>query len=398
MRRVLGSALAGGGTQGLVQGQAPAVQSLAQNLAQSLAQGLGRCLETETDLAGQPEETLRVLACPYRNDYNPYTALLYDNLRASDPHLRVDAFRMWRAVVKQYHIVHLHWPEFHFTHWRAWPKQACISCLMLFGLAWMKLRGTKVVWTAHNLGGHERGQSPLADLFRKLFQNMVDGVIFLSRSSRREFQAQNGGSRVSAAVIPHGHYKDVLARPARPKRDEGPRTLLYFGQIRPYKNVEGLLRAFAQADVPGWRLVVAGRPLNAAMQERVSALARGNPDIQLHLDFLPEDELERLVAGADLVVLPYKRILNSGSVLYALSLGKPVLGPGQGSLPEIQEQVGRDWLRLYHGNLDADTLASRLRGHTAPHPADQPPLAWADWSAIAADTRAFYLRLCFTGD
>lgn len=343
-------------------------------------------------VASQGAQALRVLACPYENAFNPYTELLYDHMGAG---VLVDDFSIARAVFRRYDIAHFHWPEFHFTHWRDWAKQLCVSMLFVAGLAWLKLRGTKVVWTVHNLGGHERGDRLLAGAFRRIFQRFVDGTIFLTHSSRREYRASNGGSQSRpSAVIPHGHYKDVVRRgPARDTRPGRAQTLLYFGQIRPYKNVDTLLRSFARADIPGWRLIVAGKPLDGDMAAQVRKLAAGG-NIDLRLGFIPKDELDALVAGADMVVLPYKRILNSGSVLYALSLGRPVLGPVLGSLPEIQNKVGAEWLRLYDGDLTPETLAAALNGYRDPaRRGGRPPLDWADWKPIADATHAFYHRL-----
>src|SRR5690606_21590296 len=120
----------------------------------------------------------------------------------------------------------------------------------------------------------------------------------------------------------------------------------------------------------------------------LEALARGDARIRLHLRFIPDDEVPVFLSACDLVVLPFDSILNSGSVLLALSLDRPVLAPRLGALPEIQARVGEKWLRLYDGPLTSALLRdARQRTSRA---GERPDLSAFDWAAIGRDTLAFY--------
>src|SRR6185295_18271096 len=96
-------------------------------------------------------------------------------------------------------------------------------------------------------------------------------------------------------------------------------------------------------------------------------------------DPLPEAELEQAIDGGDAVVLSYRDVLNSGATFLALSRNRPVLAPRLGSLPELHERVGADWLSLYEGPLtpaiigDFVARARRRQGN------GQPDLAAYDW-------------------
>jgi hypothetical protein len=95
------------------------------------------------------------------------------------------------------------------------------------------------------------------------------------------------------------------------------------------------------------------------------------------------------LGAADLVVLPFHSILNSGSVLLALSHNRPVLAPRIGALPEIQAQVGAHWLRLYEGEISPAVLAAAV-AEPAPHEDERPDLTAFDWQPIAERTVEFY--------
>ena len=65
--------------------------------------------------------------------------------------------------------------------------------------------------------------------------------------------------------------------------------------------------------------------------------------------------------ATDLVVLPYRDILNSGSAVLALSFDRPVLVPRRGSLGDLQNHVGRQWVRTYEGDIGAAELEAASR-------------------------------------
>src|SRR5690606_36704830 len=55
-------------------------------------------------------------------------------------------------------------------------------------------------------------------------------------------------------------------------------------------------------------------------------------------------QITALVSAADGFVLNHQAVLNSGSLLLALSFDRPVLARLQGSLTELAEMVGPDWV------------------------------------------------------
>ena len=72
---------------------------------------------------------------------------------------------------------------------------------------------------------------------------------------------------------------------------------------------------------------------------------------------LSEEELARTVADADFAVLPYRRILNSGSLLLAFSLGVPAVVP---DLPAMRELVADGENGFLYAANKIDALAAAL--------------------------------------
>src|SRR5215208_1180640 len=86
-------------------------------------------------------------------DGNPYNWLLYTHIRALG--VDVDEFSLARMLRNKYAIWHLHWPE-HFLNYSSAPKAFAKTLALLLLMDWARARGTKIVWTVHNVSAHER--------------------------------------------------------------------------------------------------------------------------------------------------------------------------------------------------------------------------------------------------
>jgi hypothetical protein len=147
-------------------------------------------------------------------------------------------------------------------------------------------------------------------------------------------------------VAAHGNYigcvPDQISRAearARLGTDPAATTFLFFGQLRAYKGVGGLLDAFnSLADDSPVRLIVAGMPGGGEACRDLDAvrsrLAR-SPGVVSCLEFIPDEEVQIYFRAADAVILPYHAVLTSGSAILALSFGKPVIAPSLGLIPDL---------------------------------------------------------------
>jgi len=342
---------------------------------------------------------MRVLIFP--NDKsksgNPYCNLLYSNLEKIG--VVVEAFTARRAFSGKYDVFHLHWPEYYLS---APPLKAFVGTFgLLFFVAWLHFRGTRIVWTAHNLHSHNKRYPKAERWFWRALTPMFDGCIALSETSARLAREEFPTLRsTSVSVIPHGDYRgsypatitaaDSRARLGIPGDQS---VVLFFGGINPYKNVPRLIDTFQSAGVPNSTLVIAGRPSSPEVEQEVKATVREDARVQLHLRRIPDDEVQVFFKAADLVVLPFLEILNSGSAILALSFDKPVLVPDAGSLPELQAQVGSDWVHTYHSQLSEAELESAIAWSRNESRAPQANLAAFAWPSIARETLSLYEKL-----
>src|SRR5512147_63156 len=91
---------------------------------------------------------LRVLAWPAFKNPGPYNRLLYSSMQELGA--TVEDFSAWRVLSKRYDIVHLHWPEY-CVNGRGRLASLFWSCALFGAMWWVRMRGSKVVWTVHNL-------------------------------------------------------------------------------------------------------------------------------------------------------------------------------------------------------------------------------------------------------
>jgi glycosyltransferase involved in cell wall biosynthesis len=159
----------------------------------------------------------------------------------------------------------------------------------------------------------------------------------------RDFGVAN--SRVS--VIPFGINNAVpntrlTGREARQQLDvgEGKKTLLFFGNIAPYKGLEYLVTALQKfvARRSDYLLIIAGRQKNCP-QYWAQIRQAIHEDIQagrvlLREEFIPDEQTEVYFKAADVVVLPYRHIYQSGILFLGYSFGLPALAADVGSLKD----------------------------------------------------------------
>jgi glycosyltransferase involved in cell wall biosynthesis len=140
-------------------------------------------------------------------------------------------------------------------------------------------------------------------------------------------------------------FPDTDLTPAEAKRQLGvkddEKTVLFLGRIKPYKGIEHLLAAFQQLvkrDAK-YRLIIAGEPKKGSedyLEEIRGIVARdfSQNEIILKFQFIPDEQMELFLKAADVLVLPYKDIFQSGILFLAYTFGLPVVATDVGSFRE----------------------------------------------------------------
>lgn len=313
-----------------------------------------------------PTRALRILARPAHTSlkHNPYTSLLYHEVERAG--IEVVEYRPHRALLGRWDVLHVHWPESVFDHTLIEALPTTES--LLFGARRARRRGSKLLWTIHNLRAHEYRHRTLEERFWRRFIAELDGVIALTpaglAAARERF---SGLDKVPAWLVPHPHYRgqyaDTTDRRAARAALGLPSTgkvMLAFGRMYEYKNVPALLRALRAAPGEPWTVLVAGKPRSPALERELREAGGGDSRIRFHLEFIEAGEAQLFFRAADLVVEPYREILNSGTALLALSFDRPVLVPHHGAGVDLARDFGAPWVYTFQGELSADMLRETL--------------------------------------
>lgn len=339
---------------------------------------------------------MRILAAPARAqaDDNPYVDLLYGPMRASGA--TVDDWSRAAVARGRYDVIHVHWPEFLVRDGQWSAPFDTIKVLAL--IWWARRRGAVLIWTGHDLEPHHHTSSRVLRAYQRLFVAQVDGLLTLDRSSlerlRRRWPAL---TQVPVAVVPHGHYRDSnppldASRPVARRRLGLPATgaiYLAFGQVREYKNLDALVRAFVADRQPQETLLVAGRCADDELRRRLHAVATA--DVVLWLDGVRQDDVSAVFRASDVAVQCYheRSALNSGVQLLALSCELPTVTTASATADAISRIVGPGWIVQ---TIDDPRSVVRTARRVAQHgpPASPPDLSHLEWSGLSSRTVDHY--------
>jgi glycosyltransferase involved in cell wall biosynthesis len=191
-------------------------------------------------------------------------------------------------------------------------------------------RRRPLVLTAHDVLPREPRPGQLRAQ-RRLY-GRVDAVIVHSEHGRHRLVEQAGVPEHRIHVIPHGAFDHRPAHPA-PLPPElaavsGP-VVLCFGLMRPYKGIDVLLEAWRGID--GAELWIVGHP----RMDISDLLAQAPPNVRFVPRFVTDNEIPAYFERADVVVLPYREIDQSGVLFTALGYGSPLLLSAVGGFPEV---------------------------------------------------------------
>ena len=294
---------------------------------------------------------MKVLHDPDWRSANTYQGKLAAGLeRAGVDVVFTDSTSAVLLLTRQVHrhrpaIIHLHWVQDYF----AVNEPNLLRFVGRHLLAWLDLwivttlLRCPVVWTVHNLTAHE-ARRPDADRRARRFLARRCAALFCHGPSGVEAIVRTLGVPPDRVVTaPHPSYADDHRLDA--DRDEARDQLgmdrdafvcAFVGGYRPYKGLDDLVAAFSDLDDPEARLVLAGRGMEAVT-------APDDDRVRIHDAFLPADELRFWFAAADVIVLPFRSVFTSGSLLLAMSFGKPVIATDVGLVGDSLDDAG-GWL------------------------------------------------------
>jgi len=220
------------------------------------------------------------------------------------------------------------------------------TLLMLF----YKLLGKRVVLTAHNInaGKRDSNDSWLNRLTLRIQYRLTDHLFVHTSKMKAELVADFHVPEHKVSLIPFGINNALPDRGltrAEAKEQLGigdaENTILFFGNLGPYKGIDLLVTAFQQiaASNRRYRLIIAGKP-RGGCEKYVAEIEHAingygiKDQVQLRVGFVADDQLEAYFKAADLLVLPYRFISQSAVLLMAYSFGLPVVATDVGCFRE----------------------------------------------------------------
>ena len=294
---------------------------------------------------------IKVGSFPYRPGFNPYQRLATESIENAGVEVTRIAPVKWFPV--QHAFAHPKCDLLHFDWPHDWYSGKNFVTRLL--KRWMYIQGLKtrsarkLVWTAHNLVAHDAKDLQLEHQMLQRLISRCDGIVVMSDAAEQELRRLY--TVLPSTLVqkaPHGHYIDcyqneISRGQARQKLgiDESEQVFLSLGAVRPYKGHLELIRSFGAIAKPKQRLVIAGNANDANYQQQLRNEAHrqleGNSNcrIEFHLRSIPDEELQVFFNAADICVLPFAKVLNSGSLLMAMSFGIPVVASQMGSIPEV---------------------------------------------------------------
>jgi len=222
-------------------------------------------------------------------------------------------------------------------------------------MAIYKLLGKKTALTAHNINAAARdgGDGFLNRVSLKFQYRLSDAIFVHTRKMKDELISEFGVAAEKVVIIPYGlndtvPHTALTTGEARQRLGLGreERVILFFGNIAPYKGLEFLVEAFGAIanEDPLMRLVIAGRPKGPREYwEQIQVKCdRWRRRILQKIEYLSDADTELHFKAADVLVMPYVHIFQSGVLSIAYSYGLPVIVADVGSFKEeiVEGQTG----------------------------------------------------------
>ncbi|MGO1839883.1 MAG: hypothetical protein ACTH0E_10240 [Candidatus Microbacterium stercoravium] len=263
-------------------------------------------------------------------------------------------------------VIHVQWTS-PVTEWAVNAVDARRRTdLFLDALFSAKQWGRAIVWTLHNVLPHDTLYPKTNAYLHARLAELADAIHVLSPHTAELAAPVYALPAEKIVEIPHSSYDGVYgdpvertaAREAIGVAGTGP-AILFFGWIRPYKGLEHLEAATRIATEGGadLQLLLAGRP-QGDVAGILDAFENGPVPLTTHLKRILPEDVATWFGAADVLVLPYRAILNSGNMFLAATYSLPIILPDE---PHLVDEFGDEaWIRFFDRSDPDASLAALL--------------------------------------
>ena len=206
----------------------------------------------------------------------------------------------------------------------------------------LKILNKKIIWTVHNNLPHEDKNKNDAIKFMKFMAKKSDKIHILCTKTVEENYLREYQNKI--VYIPHGDYignydgkdVDIFKKYNIPSSKK---ILLFVGQVRKYKNIELLIKAFnnSKLEENNYVLLICGKCSDMLYKEELMKKT-GSVNIYFDFNFLKDDEIGSYLKKSEAIIVPYNKdsSLNSGTLWMCMSYLKTMILPLIGCVKDIK--------------------------------------------------------------
>ena len=211
-----------------------------------------------------------------------------------------------------------------------------------FRLLKFKLHGIKILWVLNNKIPHDDNAKWAVRMMKVLVKKSYK-IICLCSDSKFVLKSLVRNENIwkdKLLFLPHPNYIGAY-KVSESKIDTSKFKALFFGSIRPYKNIDTLIKVFKDLPDDKAELLIAGNVKKPEYKEYLIKLAENCPYIKLELKYISDDEIISLIQQSSIVILPYdnQTTLNSGSVILACSAKRTFITSMIGTVSDFSDKT-----------------------------------------------------------
>lgn len=260
-----------------------------------------------------------------------------------------------------------------------WFKMPFFDYLLIKAI---KNKGTKIIFTAHDILPHDTNQK-YKKIYNKIY-NVVDAIIVHSQNSKEEIMTDFNIEENKIYVIPHGvikiSHEDFVLENIANKVNLGKIKLAFLGNIQKYKGIDFLIEAWLEFEKKyknhNLQLIIAGK----GDIPKKDLLSRSS-NVVIDNKLLTDDEFYSYLKLADIILLPYREISQSGVLFNALAEKKLIIATDKGGIGEPYKLFNLGWL-ITKSNVAEELIEIFEEINQNPDILEKKELSPYDWQRI----------------
>jgi glycosyltransferase involved in cell wall biosynthesis len=300
--------------------------------------------------------SISVACLPVAGLENPYQTLMMEGLRQGGLHVyhgnKSKIFGIFKTGLKKPDYIHFDWETNYYQRRTWWMTLVNVPIFIIQVILVKYILRVKLVWTPHNVRPHDSRNIFLHRMCRRFFGSQMQWIRVFSSSTVSKLSEELKIDQRRFRVVPEGSYcsyysntiskeqaRDILGLNIQTE------VFLYMGYVKPYKGILEMIMAF-KSHFDHAILIIAGKIMDEGYGLEV--MANQSERIKVIDKFISEQDVQVYMNAADAVVLPFKNIENSGSVILAMGYEKVILAPAMGV---INDRLSNQKHLLYRSEI-----------------------------------------------